>query len=338
MAFFVPEPENADGFHKQIDKDRFGLNHWLLPEADRWLMKTAAAEILIQQLALSDFRLIALQGNTTEKQPLKYMLPARGFVFNYILQATTNAWYEHKEDLMHSGRYTLFFYEPGLRTWNVPKGIFSLLQLYISAEHISSLNTSFPLTTAFLSRQAETGKKNAVLGSFQINAELNQSIWKIITCKFSGSTARKYYHLKIAELLFDFCQQLTIQGCTLPLLHHNPDARLLQEVLEYIHNNLHEHLHIAGIMKTFHISEYKLKKLFHDTGKSFAAHLTEARMKKSMLLLKNTGRKIAVIAKDVGYVNPSKFSHMFFKHYGIFPRDVRLSSPDQAKDSPDQSS
>lgn len=58
-------------------------------------------------------------------------------------------------------------------------------------------------------------------------------------------------------------------------------------------------------------------------GKSFIAYLTACRVEKARELLENTDMKLADIAMEIGYNEPSYFSHVFRKTVGVTPKDYR---------------
>ncbi len=60
-----------------------------------------------------------------------------------------------------------------------------------------------------------------------------------------------------------------------------------------------------------------------ETGMNFVAYLTKTRMEKAVELLESTDLKSYVIAGRVGYEEPTYFSYVFKKHYGVSPAKYR---------------
>ena len=87
---------------------------------------------------------------------------------------------------------------------------------------------------------------------------------------------------------------------------------------------MREDLTIDGICRQLHISASYFCALFKkETGKTFLGYLTDLRMEKAMDFLAKGGMKTSEIAQQVGIADPSYFSYIFRKHFGIPPSQVR---------------
>jgi len=85
-------------------------------------------------------------------------------------------------------------------------------------------------------------------------------------------------------------------------------------------------LSLAQTSTTLGLSEAHLLRLFHrQVGKTFRAHLRDARMVRAAELVKMNALSIKQIALDCGYSDVSNFYHDFKKIHGITPREVRLN-------------
>jgi len=74
-------------------------------------------------------------------------------------------------------------------------------------------------------------------------------------------------------------------------------------------------------------NEFKLKKAFKKVYKStIYAYIQNLRLKEANLLLKEELMSIGEIAKRVGYKHQGHFSKLFFKNYGVYPKDLRKQS------------
>ncbi len=73
-----------------------------------------------------------------------------------------------------------------------------------------------------------------------------------------------------------------------------------------------------GVGTTYFSSIFK-----KDTGMNFVAYLTRVRMEEAVRLLENTEEKSYVIAGMVGYEEPTYFSYVFKKQYGVSPAKYR---------------
>ena len=71
-------------------------------------------------------------------------------------------------------------------------------------------------------------------------------------------------------------------------------------------------------------NEFKLKKAFKRVYKStIYAYVQNLRLKEANLLLKEELMSIGEIAKRVGYKHQGHFSKLFFKSFGVYPKDLR---------------
>ncbi len=71
-------------------------------------------------------------------------------------------------------------------------------------------------------------------------------------------------------------------------------------------------------------NESKLKKVFKKVYKTtIYRYIQKFRLEKANLLLKDQVLNIGEIAKEVGYKHQGHFSKLFFKTYGIYPKDLK---------------
>ena len=71
-------------------------------------------------------------------------------------------------------------------------------------------------------------------------------------------------------------------------------------------------------------NEFKLKKAFKRVYKStIYSYIQNLRLKEANLLLKEELMSIGEIAKRVGYKHQGHFSKLFFKSFGVYPKDLR---------------
>ena len=71
-------------------------------------------------------------------------------------------------------------------------------------------------------------------------------------------------------------------------------------------------------------NEFKLKKVFKKVYKStIYAYIQNLRLKEANLLLKEELMSIGEIAKRVGYKHQGHFSKLFFKSFGVYPKDLQ---------------
>ena len=81
---------------------------------------------------------------------------------------------------------------------------------------------------------------------------------------------------------------------------------------------------LRDIADSFGISVTSLNNYFQGVyGAPVPTYLRERRLQEAAKLLKLTDESVAIVAAQVGYANPSKFSAAFKRRYGTAPREYR---------------
>jgi AraC-like DNA-binding protein len=111
-----------------------------------------------------------------------------------------------------------------------------------------------------------------------------------------------------------------INDCSLPFDLPLPKDERLAKVVDYLQNNLHEHITITGIAKRSGMSESTLARLFKkDLKMSFISYLGILRILRSIELLAIGKLNIKEICYEVGYESVPTFSNIFKKSVGVRP-------------------
>lgn len=102
----------------------------------------------------------------------------------------------------------------------------------------------------------------------------------------------------------------------------------INEITEYIKNNLTESLSVDHICKRFLMSKNTLYGLFKDHfNNTVNEFITEARMEKARGLLRETNVPVYEIAEAAGINNYTYFCKLFKKREGISPTEYRKELP-----------
>lgn len=105
----------------------------------------------------------------------------------------------------------------------------------------------------------------------------------------------------------------------------NATDHTIHTLCDYIDNNLSEDLSLGKLSGMIGFSSGHLSRLFKEiTGQNLPDYITERRMEKACMLLKNTSQNIEVISKKVGYMTPHYFSKKFKETYGYTPKHYRM--------------
>lgn len=102
------------------------------------------------------------------------------------------------------------------------------------------------------------------------------------------------------------------------------DGLKLQQVKDFIEDNLAESLTIADIAAVVHMSQFHFARVFKAAiGESPHRYVTQRRMERAKVLLDVTKFPVAEIAYRVGFYNPSHFTSQFRKYMGMTPKKYR---------------
>lgn len=131
--------------------------------------------------------------------------------------------------------------------------------------------------------------------------------------------------LRRDELAFNLLEQvlLWLDGAN-PLSHPVVrDPRILDAV-NYMRRSFAEHIVLADIARTAHLSPSRFSHLFHSlTGYSPMHYLETVRLEHAREMLLATQATLAEIAMDCGFCNEFYMSNVFRKRFGQRPSDFR---------------
>lgn len=110
--------------------------------------------------------------------------------------------------------------------------------------------------------------------------------------------------------------------------HRNKELNgLIAKASQYIEQNYKHNINLNDVAKTVNMSYHYFSRFFKEsTGKNFIDYLTELRIEKAMLLLKDSNVNIKMVCYEVGYSDPNYFSKIFKKNTGMTPTEYRNQS------------
>jgi AraC family transcriptional regulator len=98
----------------------------------------------------------------------------------------------------------------------------------------------------------------------------------------------------------------------------------LQEILDYIHENITSGLSLTELAAIAGMGSHHFSNLFkRSTGLSPYQYIVQQRLEKARELLKNTDRSILDIAMQTGFANQSHLTTVFRKNLSITPKKYR---------------
>lgn len=143
----------------------------------------------------------------------------------------------------------------------------------------------------------------------------------IISCKMSSPAAEIFFEAKAKEwisVIIEAC----INRCDIHISLE--DDKALENVANYLDDHYAINVSQTTLEKISMMSGTKLKKLFKQKYQSSITEYTQRRrMNIAETLLLNSTLKIQDIAEAVGYSSHSKFSTLYKKYKGIYPREMK---------------
>jgi two-component system response regulator YesN len=102
------------------------------------------------------------------------------------------------------------------------------------------------------------------------------------------------------------------------------EEEIVRCVLGIVERRYSEELDLSGLAEEVHLSPYYLGSLFKKrTGKNFSQYLVEYRLEAAREMLKEKSTKLGDLSDAIGIHNPSYFSALFKKRFGISPVEYR---------------
>lgn len=96
------------------------------------------------------------------------------------------------------------------------------------------------------------------------------------------------------------------------------------KLLQFIQSNISMKLTVEFLAEQIHLSPDYLSKYFKKhTGKTISQFISETRIEKAKILLKQTDKSITEIGFSCGYSSPANFRKYFTKLAGLSPREYR---------------
>ena len=103
-------------------------------------------------------------------------------------------------------------------------------------------------------------------------------------------------------------------------------SRLVEQVSDYVQQNMHKEITVADIAAHLHLHPNYLLRLFKEqTGDAVIDFLIQARIHRAKDLLKDPNRKIYEVAESVGYDSVAHFSRIFKRETGLSPKEYQQS-------------
>ncbi|OZB91110.1 response regulator [Paenibacillus sp. XY044] len=103
-------------------------------------------------------------------------------------------------------------------------------------------------------------------------------------------------------------------------------ASPVERAVAYIHDHLGQSLSLQQVAKHVHMNTNYFSELFkRETGRNYIEYVTQAKLRKAMMLLRETPAKVSEVAGEIGYEDLKYFNRLFKKFTGQTPSEYRAS-------------
>lgn len=153
-------------------------------------------------------------------------------------------------------------------------------------------------------------------------------IFKQLKSKMSSDVNNRiYYESKVGEIISILIEDSNrYKNKLIPSTASisKPDLKALTKICDILDNKYIERPTIDELAQFANMSPTKLKSTFKKVyGTSISQYSIQVKLRHSLILLSNNEGNIEDIALAIGYKNASKFSQVFYKNFGIYPKDYR---------------
>ena len=153
----------------------------------------------------------------------------------------------------------------------------------------------------------------------------NEIIQSILNCGLTGNLRKLFLEAKVMELVaLQLEHYRGLKEIQAPGSLRKSDLNLMDEVKSFLSTNFTEEHSLHSIATHFGINEFKLKKNFKlKFGHTVFDFLFDLKMDHAYQLLRDGGKFVNEVSREVGYKNPNHFTTAFTKRFGVSPSKLR---------------
>jgi YesN/AraC family two-component response regulator len=144
------------------------------------------------------------------------------------------------------------------------------------------------------------------------------------------ASRRVYFDTRIKALMLEliiFVLRLRETTKNRPMVPDKVLHSKVSDIARFINEHCGERITLADLSARFYISPFYLSRIFKSTtGFSFVEYITTIRIREAQRLLRETDRKISLIAETVGFDDFAHFGRIFKKIIEMTPMQYRKSS------------
>ena len=110
------------------------------------------------------------------------------------------------------------------------------------------------------------------------------------------------------------------------------DAQAVGRIRAYVDAHIGADLSLNAMARQFFVSRYQISRLFKQLyGLNYQDYVLSVRMKTAAEMLAGTDARLYEIAIAVGFDEPSYFSNVFKRYFGMSPKEYRKSKAQQER-------
>jgi AraC family transcriptional regulator of adaptative response / methylphosphotriester-DNA alkyltransferase methyltransferase len=99
---------------------------------------------------------------------------------------------------------------------------------------------------------------------------------------------------------------------------------LYEDATRLVHAEYADDLNLNDVARRIATSRRQLQRIYNEIGNTtFRDQLTQVRMERAALLLRQNGYTVREVANRVGYRQPAQFAKAFRAHHGLSPSEFR---------------
>jgi len=231
------------------------------------------------------------------------------------------------EDTVNLNQGQIIFHKPmefhTIRTLNnAPANVIIMSFTTKSPDIIILENKSLHLPKTYRTKLAAVVKEASAAG---IPHEFRPGVKKLKEPLY-GSEQLVCHYLEIFLIyLIRELKQLSLNHSNIwseiGLVNHTASV-LVNEVIGYMHDNIHRALTFGELTKNFYVGATKLKDQFKEhTGISIMKYFYYIKMHEAKRLIRRRQKNITEVAKSLGFENVHIFSASFKKKFGMSPTE-----------------
>lgn len=203
-------------------------------------------------------------------------------------------------------------------------GNFQTFDVHITPAFLNKAALYYPRVNEFLNvLDKHAASRLSKINHFATGAML-LIIRQIKSCPLQGTLREFYIDNKVTELLVLVLDAIMNRPAGEEIKLKPYDIECVYEAEKILLDNMDNPCSLVQLAHKAGTNDFKLKKVFKQVfGTTVFDYLFNARMEKSLYLLKETNMPVTEIAYTIGYQNVTAFSAAFRKKFGYPPSCIR---------------